>query len=258
MLNPDRAKEGLQLVAERVPFPIAGSRILELGCGVGTFQLVAQQAGAWSAGIEPSFLGASAANCQMSERRAEPGAICCSVGEYLPFDSGTFDIVCSFQVLEHVRDPKLVFDESLRVLRDGGYLVHVFPNFGSLWEGHYGILWPPHLPKSLGRLYLKALGRPLDMLEELQLLSHQSVERLLEERDDITIIDWGVSLWERRVRDMQFSEWAYLNRLKLMLTWAHRLRLIDSIVGIGKAVHWETPIILVVRKNGGRRSNGDS
>jgi len=51
------------------------------------------------------------------------------------FPSGQFDYVVSDQVLEHVEgDPQLVFDESYRVLKQGGLAVHttvfIFPIHG--------------------------------------------------------------------------------------------------------------------------------
>jgi SAM-dependent methyltransferase len=43
----------------------------------------------------------------------------------LPFAEGSFDIVVSDQVLEHVQgDPQQAIDESLRVVRPGGLIIH--------------------------------------------------------------------------------------------------------------------------------------
>lgn len=44
-------------------------------------------------------------------------------GENLPFDSDTFDLVYSYQVMEHVRHPERVLKEVKRVLRPGGLFV---------------------------------------------------------------------------------------------------------------------------------------
>ena len=254
MLNLDRAAEALDLVAERVPFPLAGRGLLEIGAGVGAVQLVARRRGICAFGVEPGFLGARASGRLFAEQGAGATSVACAVGELLPFCDETFDVVCSFQVLEHVRDPAAVLAETRRVLKPGGYFVHVFPNFGSLWEGHYGVPWLPHLPKPVARLYLRLLGHDLSMLEELQLLSRQRVAALLSRHQDVKVIDWGTALWEHRVRTLEFSEWAYLGRVKRALRLLHRLRLIGPGIALGRVLRLETPIVLVGTRLGAHRA----
>jgi SAM-dependent methyltransferase len=49
------------------------------------------------------------------------------VGQMLPFADGSFDVVFSFAVLEHVRDPFLCAKELVRVLKPGGRLFGAVP-----------------------------------------------------------------------------------------------------------------------------------
>lgn len=46
----------------------------------------------------------------------------------LPFEGGTFDVVVAGELLEHLRDPRRVVSEVLRVLRPGGTFVGSVPN----------------------------------------------------------------------------------------------------------------------------------
>ena len=46
----------------------------------------------------------------------------------LPFEAGTFDVVVAGELLEHLRDPRRVVSEVLRVLRSGGTFVGSVPN----------------------------------------------------------------------------------------------------------------------------------
>ena len=60
-------------------------------------------------------------------------------GETLPFESGSFDLVYSYQVMEHVRYPERVLDEVRRVLRPGGLFIGQTSQFEpyhsySLWN----------------------------------------------------------------------------------------------------------------------------
>jgi SAM-dependent methyltransferase len=248
MASEDRAAEVLDMVGSCVPFPLSGRRLLELGAGVGAIQVVAQRKGVDSYGLEPSATGTSAAKQFLTERGLDPSRVMRGVGEHLPFPSETFDVVCSSQVLEHVRNPELVMEETVRVLKPEGYFVHSFPNYGSFWEGHYGVPWIPHIPKILGLAYVKLLRRDLAMMQELRLLSHGSTSRIVNKIPNIMVTDWGMDLWERRLRTLEFSEWAALARLKGWVRWLHRLHLVSALVRIGRVLHFETPIVLVGMK----------
>jgi ubiquinone/menaquinone biosynthesis C-methylase UbiE len=48
-----------------------------------------------------------------------------STVEKLPFKDGTFDVVICQWVVEHIKEPKLVFEEFKRVLKESGHLIVV-------------------------------------------------------------------------------------------------------------------------------------
>ena len=50
------------------------------------------------------------------------------IGERLPFEADSFDVVVSVWVLEHLTDPLGVFIEVRRVLRPGGHFIFLTPN----------------------------------------------------------------------------------------------------------------------------------
>jgi SAM-dependent methyltransferase len=53
----------------------------------------------------------------------------------LPFCDGAFDVVCAFEVLEHIPDDETVLHELARVLRPGGALFFSVPVEPKLWTG---------------------------------------------------------------------------------------------------------------------------
>jgi 2-polyprenyl-3-methyl-5-hydroxy-6-metoxy-1,4-benzoquinol methylase len=53
-----------------------------------------------------------------------------------PYPDASFDVVVSNQVLEHVADPAFFFSQLRRVLRPGGFSVHLFPLKEYLYESH--------------------------------------------------------------------------------------------------------------------------
>jgi SAM-dependent methyltransferase len=54
----------------------------------------------------------------------------------LPFQDGEFDLVCAFDVVEHVEDHKKAVEELKRVTRKEGKLVVTVPAFMLLWSRH--------------------------------------------------------------------------------------------------------------------------
>jgi SAM-dependent methyltransferase len=69
----------------------------------------------------------------------------------LPFGDREFDLVCAFDVIEHVEDDRRVFGELSRVLKDDGLLIFSVPLHADLWTefddwvGHVRRYDPPDL-----------------------------------------------------------------------------------------------------------------
>lgn len=93
-------------------------RVLEVGAGTG------QQAALMAAtGFEVSAIDLAASN--YAGHRIFP--VVDYDGSTFPFNDGTFDVVFSSNVLEHVVDLEILHRESKRVLRPGGICIHVIP-----------------------------------------------------------------------------------------------------------------------------------
>ena len=54
----------------------------------------------------------------------------------LPFDSNSFDVVCAFDVIEHVEDQSLAVKEMKRVCKLNGIIYVTVPAFMFLWSHH--------------------------------------------------------------------------------------------------------------------------
>jgi SAM-dependent methyltransferase len=123
----------------------AGERIqgciLENGCGVGMYIEHISPFEGRVIGLEYDFERATEA------RRNSPNIIN-AAGESLPLPPGTFDLILSHEVLEHVRDDRAALYEMIRALRSpdpvsgkpGGRMVLFVPNRGYPFETH-GIYW---------------------------------------------------------------------------------------------------------------------
>ena len=248
-----RCAEQCELLARLLPGPLAGKRLLEVGSGYGMFVATARRKfGLEAYGVEPGeqFLGTfylSQRLLRMFDLPAE--AIVKGKGEAIPFPDSHFDIVYSCNVLEHVADPASVMAESLRVLRSGGTLVINVPNYGSWWEGHYGVLFVPHCPKWLFKAVMRVMGRDPAFVDTLQFVTYGRLNAwLAPHAEKIRVLGFGAQIWEQRLRSLVFSEWASLGTVKRMVRWVHRLHLVEPLIWLGLRLHWETPFILVVEK----------
>ena len=124
---------------------VAGDRvrgcILENGCGVGMYMEHLSPFGGKVIGLEYDFERAA-------EARINSAHILNAAGESLPLPSGTFDLILSHEVIEHVQDDRAAICEMIRTLRSpdpasgkpGGRIVLFCPNRGYPFETH-GIYW---------------------------------------------------------------------------------------------------------------------
>lgn len=127
----------LQMILEAAADRIHG-RVLENGCGVGMYVArLAPYAGKVT-GLEYDF--SRAAEAHQLTGRLENAGILCAAGEGLPFPSGSFDLILSHEVLEHVQDDRQAVAEMTRLLRPGGRMVIFVPNRGYPYETH-GVYW---------------------------------------------------------------------------------------------------------------------
>ncbi|MBL7161414.1 MAG: class I SAM-dependent methyltransferase [Anaerolineales bacterium] len=123
-----RLKMILDAAGERVT-----GRVLENGCGVGMYVEKLSAHGGEVIGLEYDFERAV-------EAHENSPYITNAAGEHLPFPAGTFDLILSHEVIEHVQDDRLAIAEMVRALRPGGRIVLFCPNRGYPFETH-GIYW---------------------------------------------------------------------------------------------------------------------
>lgn len=59
-----------------------------------------------------------------------------SLPEHVPFDDRTYDLVCLFDVLEHIDDDMAALARLQRLLKPGGRLLVTVPAYEWLWSAH--------------------------------------------------------------------------------------------------------------------------
>jgi 2-polyprenyl-3-methyl-5-hydroxy-6-metoxy-1,4-benzoquinol methylase len=119
-------------------------RLLDVGCGNGTFLDQMRQLGWEVTGVEPDGEAVSVA-VQKLGLEVFHGSL-----EEAKFPEGHFDAITMNHVIEHVSDPIALLTECRRVLRPRGKLVVATPNIRSLGAHVFGEYWrglevPRHL-----------------------------------------------------------------------------------------------------------------
>jgi len=118
----------LRAVGERIQ-----GMVLDNGCGVGMYVQHLAASGGQVFGLEYEFE-------RLLPAREVTDLLTCAAGENLPYPEGSFDLVLSHEVLEHVADDRQAVLEMMRTLKPGGRLVLFVPNRGYPFETH-GIFW---------------------------------------------------------------------------------------------------------------------
>jgi 2-polyprenyl-3-methyl-5-hydroxy-6-metoxy-1,4-benzoquinol methylase len=140
-----------------LPLLPAKGRLLEIGCANGFFLEAALQLGFDDVrGVEPS-----ADAVRKAHPHIRPKIINAVFNPDL-FPKSSFDIVCCFQVLDHLLDPKAVLHGAHALLREGGILLLINHNIRS---------WMPRL---LGE------GCPMYDIEHIYLFDRKTAAQLLE------------------------------------------------------------------------------
>jgi 2-polyprenyl-3-methyl-5-hydroxy-6-metoxy-1,4-benzoquinol methylase len=161
----------------------AGKDILDVACGVGYgSEILALEGAANVIGLDVSFEAVAFGGAKQSS----PAIFLNADASHLPFDSGTFDVVVSFETIEHLPHPELFLAEVSRVLKSGGLCICSSPNLDFMPSTGHKEDNPFHLSEmsyaDFNRLFIKHFEvserfsqthseiyiRHLDLLRELE------------------------------------------------------------------------------------------
>jgi SAM-dependent methyltransferase len=176
------------------------SSILDMSSGCGTFVFHGLSYGYNCYGVEPETWKHQF-NLQKAKEKRYPQEwakrFCLGVGEWLPFKDGSFDIISTYQTLEHVWSLELCFSEFRRVLRKRGLLLIQCPDYRSWFEGHYRIPMLPLMNRTLFGIYLGIIGRPKKGLDAIQYTTKKKILGLLAQ--NYTVLDLPLIAAESRL-----------------------------------------------------------
>lgn len=115
-INPARTA----YIAER--WPLAGAKVLDVGCGGGLLAEALAARGATVTGIDAAADAVEVARLHLHESALTVDYLCTTAEEHAANHADTYDLVTCLEMLEHVPDPAAVVAACARLVRPGGAL----------------------------------------------------------------------------------------------------------------------------------------
>jgi 2-polyprenyl-6-hydroxyphenyl methylase/3-demethylubiquinone-9 3-methyltransferase len=123
VFNPIRVNYAKSVIDNNIKTCPKETSVLEVGCGGGILSEEFSKMGYRMTGVDPAEKSlrtaiehAASLNLNITYQTG--------VGENLPFESNSFDVVLCCDVLEHVQDLPKVIDEISRVIKTGGVFIY--------------------------------------------------------------------------------------------------------------------------------------
>ena len=145
-------------------------RILEVGCGYGTFSVALAQLGAQVTGLDISKRAMKIAK-EISEKLNVKIDMIQGDAQNIPCASGFFDVIISCETLEHVPNLKKALAEIFRCIRPRAYLLLTFPNVINPVGMYQRIASKQPFERSLS---LSLMTREIRKLENAKIISVQA------------------------------------------------------------------------------------
>lgn len=258
MLDPRRALDQACVLSAYAP--LTGKKVLEIGSGGGVTHIVwsnAYRIDGW--GVEPEGEGfgdtASIARDLIRANGLDTSRIVNATGEALPFPDASFDIVYSTNVLEHTNDPAQVLREAVRVLKPGGTLQIVCPNYLSYFDGHYAAFHPPIFSNAFFRWWIKWVWRrdPAfagTIRTEINPVWVRRQLKLIGQTAPIRLQTLGQEKFRDRMKAADVPGMRGLSAIARLVSTARRLGLSALAAEIMILAQGWTPLIITVRREG--------
>lgn len=193
----DAAGAYIQAIQPTLNSLVQRQSALEIGTGTGIFlEHLLHEGFTELIGVEPSSAAIAAAPLHRQAWIRE------GMFEEKDFLPESFDLICCFMTMEHVRDPRIIASAALRLLRPGGAFVTVTHDYSSL------------INRLLGK------RSPIIDIEHMQLFSRDSLQFLFKEvgYEAITVKDfknsYSLKYWARL---MPLPGWLKQTAIQLMI-----------------------------------------
>lgn len=195
---------------EKLKMPMHNQKVLIVGAGTGAeLFCLKKYFGCDVHGIEPYDKAIEILQKKAPAYGLAPEHIKQAYSEELPYKDNTFDRVISFSVVEHVNNVPKTLDEMIRVVKDDGMVYIHTPNYVFPYEGHYKVIAPTFLGKTLTKIWVSMLGKKSGFVDTLQFVTTKSIDRVLKSYENIYYLRLGENYppKKKQIRKIAYLFW---------------------------------------------------
>ncbi len=254
-LDPRKAEDMAAVLSAYTP--LDGKKVLEIGTGCGVNHIVwRKKYGVDGWGVEPEGEGfessAAIARTLIAANDLDTARIKDAPGERLPFPDASFDIVYSSNVLEHTNDPALVLREAARVLKPGGVMQIVCPNYLSYFDGHYAAIHPPIFSNGFFQWWMKWIYRkdPWFAATIRTEINPLWVRHQIKAIGGLEVLTLGQEKFRERMCTADVGRWMALGVVGKIVGLGQTLGINRLAAAVIIALQGWTPLIITARKSG--------
>ena len=235
--------------------PHRSARILEVGAGICILSLFLKKKGFNIIALEPAVAGFgffSTFQATLVEHYRETAL------EILPYPAkdmriehvGTFDLIFSFNVIEHIPDPLATLSVLLDVLHDKkGKMAHSCPNYSIPYEPHFGVPVLPCWPGLTYFLFGNKISRNIELWDSLNFITYQEIKKFARQHNLAVSFQQGLlyKAFSRIENDPIFRE----RHKNLFIMVMFSILRITGAINLLKTLppRWATPMQFIISKS---------
>ncbi|MBC7922092.1 MAG: methyltransferase domain-containing protein [Ferruginibacter sp.] len=141
-------RNGLSLLKDVAQ--LKNQQVLEVGCGAGDFSIYLAKHGANVTAIDFSEEAIRIAQLKSATQAVQVDFVVKDAQDLSSFPTGTYDVIFSFECLEHLPDPQRMVKECYRVLKTNGKIILTTENYSNAMVLAWVVTWLKKKPFDSG------------------------------------------------------------------------------------------------------------
>lgn len=146
-------KQAIDSVSAKEKFSIRG-RYLDIGCDQSFPSLVLSDSFSEIVNVDINRQAVKSGKENCKSKNVDANFIIADA-QRLPFKQGSFDVITSFSIIEHLDDQKHFLEGTQELLNNDGLLILQVPNRNFFIELHTGLIFPSLMPQKVWDLYCR-------------------------------------------------------------------------------------------------------